>query len=146
MQATSPLLSETSFEWARVVGWTKEKFPFSGIHGDEIRLVMAFGDGDNALRVRVRLRQGRDSVTVLAELGEGHHLDPVSALRWNSQLPMGALALVGNAYVLWTSVAASDLSAARLERAIQAVSGGVAEIRRRERRAVDGAAFQNYAD
>ena len=131
-------------DFPRVVAWVRQRYPFSRVHGDEVRLVMAFGEGADALRVRVRVRQGRDSVTVIAELGDTS-LDPIAALRWNAQLPLGALALVGTSYVLWAAV--PDASPAHLERAIQAVSGGVAEIRRRERRtAVDGTAFLNYAD
>jgi len=114
----------------------------------EIRIVLGFGEP--TVRVPVRVRRHGEAVLILAEVADDLALPPMAALRWNAELPIGALVLVGRTYAVRALIPFTDAQdGVGLERRLQAVATAASLAKRRSRAAGKSGEtepFANYAE
>ena len=133
MQAASVSVSTPIVDtaWSGLVDAIRARHPFAQRAGeDEVRLILAFQDVRIPIRVRRAVAYGATHVVILAEIGALACIEPWAALRHNSTLVVGALAVEQRATVVRAVVPIGDAveitlhrvaaEAAAIKRTIQA--------------------------
>src|SRR5215470_7176958 len=87
--------------WASARSALLARHRFAREQDGHIRIVLGFG----AVRVGVRVGRDGQEIRIVAEIADERSIDPTSALRWNAEIRIGAIALVAQTYVVSVAVA-----------------------------------------